>query len=925
MAISPLPQATIHLLGSSQTLTTSLSLVKELIDNALDAKATSVDVLISQNTLDKVEIRDNGHGIVPEDYEALGRRGHTSKLRSFDELKSVGGVTLGFRGEALASAVQLGEVTVTTKTEGEQVGSCLVLKAPGGILKQSRISHPVGTTVCVKNFISRIPVRQQVALKAAPKMLVKIKELLQSYALARPTIRFSLKIMKESKGSWSFVPRPSEGIRGAATQVIGKDAVMECVEKSLAFAEHKPASSLMKDPDDAFEGGDGSNSLVKENGFVVEMFLPKPDANLAKIGHGQYISVDSRPIANDKGTMKKIVTLLKAYVKGSHCDTIDTIKNPFFRMNIICPVASYDPNVEPAKDDVLFVNEDWVIESIESLFKEFYGEQEKSTVSRSSKASTKPVDDFSLLLARDRPTLTQNGPEVEGTLAFPKKPSNTPTVVGNRTPLETRQTIDLTDQDESSESAEEEDILQAKETPHRRGIDMSIDLSEEVEDLHAHSSAQSQEGGSSNHQQMQAAGSRLNSMNPWVIAKLTTPVRPRVEIVSTPPEVHDSSQHYATQSLPTPYCSSISAMPDVRTRPTVARASRQREVSNPYQLTPLASREIPEFQVESPVAHRRAPVCHVHTVPLENSQESSPLLVGDDASEFARRNDFISARNVTEEHIARPTIPESVKLPKSKIGKANLNKSSPHVNMQTSSRDNLRQVTLYKPPLTMGQSTQQEEDPELEWSMDYENRKEEFTRQQRLRAKAARTKVAVEEVEADVDVDADVVRSSPHKNRYHAALATLSQGEVQPQAQNNIIKRPFKTMIPDGDPRAYLMRRQRSMSVQPGVTSKMTRLRSNRLPLERIPENEEMHSLMLTIPTNIDTIREMAQTFGQDDTYIRNGTLGHGLIMSVAETPDFIWRIKDVATKWKETKIDGDLETEYSFGNLAQARIEMLR
>src|SRR5882757_6662139 len=109
MAITALPEGTVHLLGSAQVLTTPTSLIKELIDNSLDAKATSVDIFLSPNTLDKLEVRDNGHGIPQEDLDALGRRGHTSKLRSFDELKSIGGVSLGFRGEALASAVQLGE------------------------------------------------------------------------------------------------------------------------------------------------------------------------------------------------------------------------------------------------------------------------------------------------------------------------------------------------------------------------------------------------------------------------------------------------------------------------------------------------------------------------------------------------------------------------------------------------------------------------------------------------------------------------------------------------------------------------------------------------------------------------------------------------------------------------------------------------
>ena len=66
MTINPLPEATVRLLGSTQALTTVTSLVKELIDNALDAKATSIDIVISPNTIDKIEVRDNGVGISQE-------------------------------------------------------------------------------------------------------------------------------------------------------------------------------------------------------------------------------------------------------------------------------------------------------------------------------------------------------------------------------------------------------------------------------------------------------------------------------------------------------------------------------------------------------------------------------------------------------------------------------------------------------------------------------------------------------------------------------------------------------------------------------------------------------------------------------------------------------------------------------------------
>ena len=131
MPIQALPEATTRRLGAGQALPTPAALVKELLDNAIDARATSIEVLLSANTLDKIEVRDNGTGIAADDLEQVGKRGHTSKLTCFEELRTVGRVSLGFRGEALASACTMGEVAITTRTEGEPVATSVKLKQIG--------------------------------------------------------------------------------------------------------------------------------------------------------------------------------------------------------------------------------------------------------------------------------------------------------------------------------------------------------------------------------------------------------------------------------------------------------------------------------------------------------------------------------------------------------------------------------------------------------------------------------------------------------------------------------------------------------------------------------------------------------------------------------------------------------------------------
>ncbi len=186
---------------------------------------------ISANCIDKIEVRDNGHGIAPEDFDALGRRGHTSKISCFEDLETVGRHSLGFRGEALASATILGNVEVTTKRDGDVVASALKLNRGGGLASQSRCSHPVGTTVNINNLFDKIPVRREQWKKEKEsfKQVTKIKELLQSYALARVQVRLRLKVLKSPKPSWTFAPRPQDGIKEVVSQLLGRELAAQCI------------------------------------------------------------------------------------------------------------------------------------------------------------------------------------------------------------------------------------------------------------------------------------------------------------------------------------------------------------------------------------------------------------------------------------------------------------------------------------------------------------------------------------------------------------------------------------------------------------------------------------------------------------------------------------------------------------------------
>lgn len=346
MSIHALPQTAVRAIGSSQTLTDPASVVKELIDNAIDARATSVSIDISANTLDVIQVRDNGHGIAPDDRPLVARRYCTSKIKDEKDLAKIGGSFLGFRGEALSSAAEMsGGIIITTRVEGEDIATAMKINPDGEVSTQERASHPIGTTVRMTDFLSKHPVRKQVALKGSVKIIGKIKQLLQQYAFARPTTRLSLRVLKakNDRDNWTYAPRAGADVDDTAMKVVGKPCASECSWHEL-----------------------------ESEGFQIRAYVPQISANISHVsGAGQYLSVDGRPMATSRGVFRQIVKIFKDGLKQSQVD-LERVKDPFMYLGIVCPPGSYDPNVEPAKDDVLFEDSDVVLTMIRQLFAEAY-------------------------------------------------------------------------------------------------------------------------------------------------------------------------------------------------------------------------------------------------------------------------------------------------------------------------------------------------------------------------------------------------------------------------------------------------------------------------------------------------------------------------------------------------------------------------
>ncbi|PFH61668.1 hypothetical protein XA68_16678 [Ophiocordyceps unilateralis] len=354
MPIHPLPPSTVRLLGASVTISCPCDLVKELLDNAIDASATAVDVIVASDTLSSLSVRDNGHGIAPTDFESLGRRAHTSKLRNLDELQARPGKTLGFRGEALAAANAVARLTIVTRAAGEPVASRLQLPSPDGRLQScGPVSAPVGTAVHVARLFDCMPARRQHLLGERGRSMSAIKRLLQSYALARPYLKLSFKVVDDGTQSWRYSPNHSPTVNEAALQIFGKNVATSCTQLIFPGSPSEPVTG-------------------RPPGFVLDAFVPRPDCNAEAVrGVGLFVSVDQRPLSPTKELPKKIASALKSHIVN-HLGA-EPGKGFFMRLDIRCPPRSYDPNVTPLKDDVLFADEEAPLECFEDLCRQLYG------------------------------------------------------------------------------------------------------------------------------------------------------------------------------------------------------------------------------------------------------------------------------------------------------------------------------------------------------------------------------------------------------------------------------------------------------------------------------------------------------------------------------------------------------------------------
>jgi DNA mismatch repair protein MutL len=229
--ILALPENVAAQIAAGEVIERPASVVKELIENALDAGATRIDVEISGAGTGLIRCRDDGHGIYSDDLAFAVMRHATSKLETVHDLDHIR--TLGFRGEALASVASVSRLTVTSRHMDEETGGRIIVEG-GDIIAAEAVGAPQGTSVEVANLFYNVPARRKF-LKSDSTERRHISNLLMRYAMAYPSVRFSLFVDDRE----SFRTAGSGDLADVVIDTLGLDIFRDMVEVS-PLSSHRP-------------------------------------------------------------------------------------------------------------------------------------------------------------------------------------------------------------------------------------------------------------------------------------------------------------------------------------------------------------------------------------------------------------------------------------------------------------------------------------------------------------------------------------------------------------------------------------------------------------------------------------------------------------------------------------------------------------
>jgi DNA mismatch repair protein MutL len=310
MPVRQLSPETINRIAAGEVIERPASVVKELVENALDAGATQIEVVTSGGGIGLIRVSDDGAGMSPEDLDLAVERHATSKL-SDEDLFDIR--HLGFRGEALPSIGSIAHLTITTRPKG--AGEALSITVDRGAKGELRpAAHNRGTRVEVRELFSATPARLKFMKSEAAENRA-ISEIVKRIAMAWPTVAFTLVTGERASLRLSACTADGAGRLERLGRIMGREFMADAVQ---------------------IEGGrDG----ISVSGFAGLPTLNRPDAAM------QFLFVNGRPVRD---------RLLIGAVRAAYGDMLPKARHPLLALFVDLDPREVDVNVHPAKAEVRF-------------------------------------------------------------------------------------------------------------------------------------------------------------------------------------------------------------------------------------------------------------------------------------------------------------------------------------------------------------------------------------------------------------------------------------------------------------------------------------------------------------------------------------------------------------------------------------------
>ena len=349
--IQLLPDSVANQIAAGEVIQRPASVIKELVENAVDAKASSIQVILKDAGRTLIQVIDNGKGMSATDARLAFERHATSKIKVADDLFSLH--TMGFRGEALASIAAIAQVELRTKRKEDEMGTLITLAA-STVESQECVSCPTGSNFCVKNIFYNVPARRKF-LKSNQVELSNIINEFERIALINPEVSFILK----HNDNELFNLQPGN-FRQRIVSIYGKGMNQQLLPLEI------------------------ETSLIKISGYI-----GKPEA-ARKRNALQYFFVNGRYMRHP---------YFHKAVMQSYEQLIPVGEMPNYFINFTVEPSQIDVNIHPTKTEIKFENEQAIWQIISATVKEALG-----------KFSAVPSIDFDMTDAPDIPIFQKNNP-----------------------------------------------------------------------------------------------------------------------------------------------------------------------------------------------------------------------------------------------------------------------------------------------------------------------------------------------------------------------------------------------------------------------------------------------------------------------------------------------------------------------------------